>query len=195
MSAYDLRRLPGGNVSPHRIGVLSAVGWCEGTINRDSTAYGARLFDRLRLTIAQGIYLRDATVDRFDFLTEMRIAAPYIEAVVDFGEPPVANRFLLQARSRLPIRAVTVSGARISGDLVVSASTRDLPVVMDDPNVDLRIVTDALIEIGGRRVVENATLLLDLRRVVFYGRPGDLPTWPEAKAASELDLELVTEIA
>jgi len=58
-----------------------------------------------------------------------------------------------------------------------------------------RCLTHDLWEETGRRIVENATLLLDLRRVVFYGRPGDLPTWPVAQRAADERFELVTEIA
>ena len=195
MPSHDSRPALISTVGSHRIGVLSVAGWCEGTISRDSNAYGARLFDKLRRTLIEGVYLRDATVDRFDCLSEMRIAGAYIEAIVDFGDPPVANLSLLQPRSLLPMQAVTASGAVVRGDLVVPMHSTELPEVRGDPSFDLRIVCEASIEIAGRRIVENATLLLDLRRVAFYGRTGDLPTWPAAQRAADERFELVTEIA
>ena len=164
---------PAGGVGfiMHRIGVLCSVGWCEGWVRRTAESGADRFFDRLRPMLIGELEIHDASIaGSLEFLPLARLSGSYIEAVVDFEPTPAPNRALLNARTRLPMMAITASGAIIRGDLVALDGTTEIPPSAEDPISDLRIVFNASIEIGGSLVINNAVAMINLRKLAFYGR-------------------------
>ena len=159
---------------PHRVAVISAGGWCEGTLSRVGPSADSRLFDVLRGAIGQGLTLRNAKSDRFGVSSELRVGGAYIEAVVDLENNVRPNRQFMAARGLIPIHALTAGGAVIDGDLVIPMGG-GLPDVTGDPSTDLRIVTDASVKTIGGRSIEHATLLLSLRHLVYFGKQDGPP--------------------
>jgi hypothetical protein len=157
-------------VRVHRIGVISAGGWCEGSLYRMGLSLGARLFDGLRDNINGGLTLHYVTSSNLGKMAELQISGTYIEAIVDLEERPAADPKYTVTRSYIPVHILTASGVIIDGNLVAPVGGT-LPELTSDYSVEPRIITGATINLPGRkRVVENATLLLDVRHVVYLGR-------------------------